>query len=59
MKRSKFNRPLSIAFEKNQFEKIKNYSDEDEVSMAEWIRESLKAYVSGEIFNFDKYSKND
>lgn len=59
MKKSKFNRPLTIAFEAKMFEQIKKYSDEEEISLGEWIRNSLAAYINGENCKLDKCNKKD
>ena len=59
MKKAKFNRSLSVSFEPKMFDQIKEYSDQEEVSLSEWIRNSLSAYIKGEILELDKYGKND
>ena len=41
MRKSQFSRPLSIALPPEHFEQIKQISDREEISMAQWIREAV------------------
>jgi len=41
MRQAQFKRPLTVAFKQEMFSKIKQKSDEEKISMAEWIRKSI------------------
>ena len=41
MRKHKFNSPLTVAFTSKMYDAIKKLSDRNEISMAEWLRESL------------------
>ena len=45
MKKAKFNRSLSVSFEPKMFDQIKKYSDQEEISLSEWIRNVLRVYI--------------
>ena len=45
MKKAKFNRSLSVSFEPKMFNQIKQYSDQEEISLAELIRNILRVYI--------------
>jgi hypothetical protein len=45
MRKSKFNRPLTIALDDRLFEYIKTESDREETSYAGWIRKVLYDFV--------------
>jgi len=45
MRRSKFNRPLTIALDDRLFEYIKRESDRKEISYAEFVREMLYNFI--------------
>ena len=47
MRKAKFNRPLTIAFNSQMFQKIKQKSDEHEISMASWVRQAIDKVLSG------------
>lgn len=47
MRQAQFKRPLSVAFRQDMFTKIKQKSDEDKISMAEWIRQVIDLHLSG------------
>jgi len=47
MRKAKFNRPLTIAFNNEMFQKIKQKSDEHEISMASWVRQAIDKILSG------------
>jgi len=47
MRKAKFNRPLTIAFNNEMFQKIKQISDDQEISMASWIRQAIDKILSG------------
>ena len=46
MRKHKFNRPLTIAFTVKMYGEIKKSSDRKDVSMAQWIRESLGKIIA-------------
>ncbi len=41
MKKAKFNKQLTIALPPDHFEKIKQITDQEETSIAEWCRKAL------------------
>ena len=41
MRKHKFNRPLTVAFNEAMYADIKAISDSQEMSMAEWVRGAL------------------
>jgi predicted DNA-binding protein len=46
MKYARFNKPLTIALENEIYQQIKDISEKQRISMAEWVREMLaKALV--------------
>ena len=45
MKKPRFTRPISITLEAKMFEQVKQYSDLEEISLAEWIRNVLRVYI--------------
>ena len=47
MKQAQFKRPLTIAFRQDMFAKIKQKSDEEKISMAEWVRTAINHYLVG------------
>jgi len=47
MRKAKFNRPLTIAFNSEMYQKIKQKSDEHEISMASWVRQAIDKILSG------------
>jgi len=47
MRQAQFKRPLTIAFRQEMFAKIKQKSDEEKVSMAEWVRKAVHHYLVG------------
>jgi len=47
MRKAKFNRPLTIAFNNEMFQKIKQKSDDHEISMASWVRQAIDKILSG------------
>ena len=48
MRRSKFNRPLTIALDDRLFEYIKRESDRKEISYAEFVRDVLYNFTNNE-----------
>ena len=38
MREAKYNRPLTVAFTKAIFEEIKRLTDQQKISMAQWVR---------------------
>lgn len=42
MRESKYNRPLTIAFTQEIFERIKQLTDQQKISMAQWVRTSAE-----------------
>ena len=43
MRTSQFSRPLTIALPPEHFEKIKGITDEQHISMAQWVRDAVAA----------------
>ena len=43
MRRKKFSKSLTIALPMQHFEKIKQITDDEQISLAEWIREAVAA----------------
>ena len=41
MRKAQFNRPLTIALNSQMFQKIRQKSDEREISMAAWVRQAI------------------
>ncbi len=41
MRKAKFNRPLTVAFNNDMFQKIRQESDERDISMASWVRKAI------------------
>ena len=41
MKYARFNKPLTIALENEIYQQIKDISEKQRISMAEWVREML------------------
>jgi len=41
MRQAQFKRPLTVAFKQDMFAKIKQRSDEEKISMAQWIRQAI------------------
>ncbi len=48
MRKAKFNRPLTIALNKEIYQKIKKIADEQEISMASWVRQAIDKILSGQ-----------
>ena len=40
MKTAKFTKPLTIALHQDVYEEIKKITDDEKISMAEWVREA-------------------
>ena len=38
MKKASFTKPLSVAFSESVFQQIKKITDEQKISMAQWVR---------------------
>jgi hypothetical protein len=47
MRKAKYNRPLTIAFKNDMFQKIRQKSDEREISMASWVRQAIDKILTG------------
>ena len=47
MRQAQYKRPLSVAFRQDMFSKIKQKSDEEKISMAEWIRQVIHQFLTG------------
>ena len=47
MRKAKFNRPLTVAFKSDMYEKIKQKSDEHEISMTSWVRQAIDKILIG------------
>jgi len=41
MKKAQFSKPLTIALKPEAFEQVKKITDEQEISIAEWIRNAV------------------
>lgn len=41
MRKSQFSRPLSIALPPEHFEEIKRITDEEQISIAQWVRDAV------------------
>ena len=46
MRKARFEKQLTIALPMDQFEKIKQITDEDQISLAEWIRDALAVVLN-------------
>lgn len=46
MRRKKFSKSLTIALPMQHFEKIKQITDDEQISLAEWIREAVAAALN-------------
>ncbi len=47
MRKAQFTKPLSVAFPAEVYDQIKEISDLDEISMAEWIRQVVDKALEG------------
>ena len=43
MRKSQFSRPLTIAIPPDHFDQVKRITDEQEISLAEWVRDAVAA----------------
>ena len=41
MRTKQFSKPLSVALPSDHFEEIKRITDEQQISMAQWVREAV------------------
>lgn len=41
MRQAKFNKPLTVSITEEQYSKIKEITDRESISMAEWVRKML------------------
>ena len=48
MREAQFNRPLTIAFTQELFEGIKQITDEQKISIAQWVREAAEEKLKEE-----------
>ncbi|MFC1614295.1 hypothetical protein ACFL5K_03270 [Gemmatimonadota bacterium] len=48
MREAKFNRPITIAYGLEMFEDIKQVTDEEKISIAEWMRAAAKEKLERE-----------
>lgn len=46
MRKSQFSRPLSIALPPEHFEEIKRITDEEQISIAQWVRDAVAAALT-------------
>jgi hypothetical protein len=46
MRTSKFTKALTIALPLEQFEKIKQITDEQQISIAQWVRDAVAAALT-------------
>ena len=47
MKTAKFTKPLTIALHQDVYEEIKKITDDEKISMAEWVREAVETALTG------------
>ena len=62
MRKAKFNRPLTVAFNGDMYQKIKQKSDEHEISMASWVRQAIDKILTsrnGEINECENCSQEN
>ena len=45
MRQRQFTKSLSVALSQEQFEQIKQITDEEQISMAEWVRKAVIAAI--------------
>jgi hypothetical protein len=57
MRTSKFTKALTIALPLEHFEQIKQITDEQQISIAEWVREAVAAALANDKMQED--IKND
>ena len=57
MRKRQFSRSLSVALPEEHFEQIKQITDEEQISMAEWVRNVMAAALNNK--KSDKEQKND
>ena len=48
MRKSQFSRPLSIALPPEHFEQIKRITDEEQISIAHWVRDAVAAALDND-----------
>jgi len=48
MREAQFNRPVTIAFKQKVFELIKCITDEQKISIAQWVREAAEKRLEDE-----------
>lgn len=56
MKTAKFTKPLTIALHPEVFARIKQITDDDKISIAEWVRDAVDAALSN--INDEEVSQN-
>lgn len=49
MRQAKFNRPLTVSLTEEQYSKIKEITDREHISMAEWVRKLLDRTLTNHI----------
>lgn len=47
MRQAQYKRPLTIALRQDMYSKIKQKSDKEKISMAEWVRMAVHQYLVG------------
>lgn len=47
MRQAKFNKPLTVSLTEEQYLKIKEITDREHISMAEWVRRVLDRILTG------------
>ena len=56
MKEALFTKSLTVAMSPDVYEKIKKFTDEEKISMAEWVREAVETALKT---NLKEGSNND
>ena len=46
MRKSQFSRPLTIALPPDHFEQVKRITDDQQISMAQWVRDAVAAALN-------------
>jgi hypothetical protein len=46
MRKSQFSRPLTIALPPDHFDQVKRITDDQQISMAQWVREAVAAALA-------------
>jgi hypothetical protein len=57
MRTRKFSKPLTIAFHPEVFEQVKQITDHEERSLADWVREAVDEALSRQTANLAEVAK--